>query len=72
MTKNSFIQVQKDDKLSAKPQMPLLPTFIQSDVTFSTHEREMGLYLTLVSRVDPSHSDDAFKQLGTTTTFAML
>ncbi|OAX44636.1 hypothetical protein K503DRAFT_846344 [Rhizopogon vinicolor AM-OR11-026] len=50
----------EDNKLSAKPQMPPLPTFIQSDVTFSTHEREMGLYLTLVSRVDPSHSDDAF------------
>ena len=47
-------------KNDEQPQMPLLPTFIQSDVTFSTHEREMGLYLTLVSRVDPSHSDDAF------------
>ncbi|KAG0707778.1 Retinoic acid induced 16-like protein-domain-containing protein, partial [Suillus ampliporus] len=47
-------------KPSERAQMPPLPTFIQPDVTFSTHEREMGLYLTLVSRVDPSHNDDAF------------
>ncbi|KAG6911518.1 hypothetical protein DXG01_014592 [Tephrocybe rancida] len=36
------------------------PQFFQPETTFSTHEREMGLYLTLVSRVDPSHSSDAF------------
>lgn len=36
------------------------PVFIQPDTTYSTHEREMGLYLTLVSRVDPSHNEDAF------------
>lgn len=36
------------------------PVFIQPDTTYSTHEREMGLYLTLVSRVDPSHNGDAF------------
>ncbi|KAG6897792.1 hypothetical protein C0992_010868, partial [Termitomyces sp. T32_za158] len=36
------------------------PQFLQPDTTFSTHEREMGLYLTLVSRVDPSHSSDIF------------
>jgi hypothetical protein len=47
----------EDNKLSAESH---LPTFVQPDVTFSTHEREMGLYLTLVSRVDPSHNDDAF------------
>jgi len=34
--------------------------FVQPEVTYSTHEREMGLYLTLISRVDPSHSADAF------------
>ncbi|KAF9464685.1 Retinoic acid induced 16-like protein-domain-containing protein [Collybia nuda] len=34
--------------------------FLQPDTTYSTHEREMGLYLALVSRVDPSHNDDAF------------
>ncbi|KAG7092443.1 hypothetical protein E1B28_008798 [Marasmius oreades] len=28
--------------------------------TFSTHEREMDLYRTLVSRIDPSHDSDPF------------
>ncbi|KAG2132501.1 Retinoic acid induced 16-like protein-domain-containing protein [Suillus bovinus] len=50
----------EETKPSARPQSPPLPTFVQPDITFSTHEREMGLYLTLVSRVDPSHNDDAF------------
>ncbi|KAI0798043.1 Retinoic acid induced 16-like protein-domain-containing protein [Abortiporus biennis] len=34
--------------------------FTQPDTTYWTHEREMGLYLTLVSRVDPNHNEDAF------------
>ncbi|KDQ33280.1 hypothetical protein PLEOSDRAFT_1099252 [Pleurotus ostreatus PC15] len=34
--------------------------FPQPDTTYNTHEREMDLYLTLVSRVDPSHSTEAF------------
>ncbi|OCH95550.1 hypothetical protein OBBRIDRAFT_745250 [Obba rivulosa] len=34
--------------------------FTQPDTTYWTHEREMGIYLTLVSRVDPKHTDDAF------------
>lgn len=50
----------EETKPSARPRLPPLPTFVQPDITFSTHEREMGLYLTLVSRVDPSHNDDAF------------
>ncbi|KAJ7449797.1 Retinoic acid induced 16-like protein-domain-containing protein [Mycena latifolia] len=41
-------------------QIPNGPVFYQPETTYSTHEREMGLYLTLVSRVDPSHNDDAF------------
>ena len=40
--------------------LPSLPTYLQPETTISTHEREMGLYLTLVSRIDPSHNDDAF------------
>ncbi|KAJ4487972.1 Retinoic acid induced 16-like protein-domain-containing protein [Lentinula aciculospora] len=36
------------------------PLFYQPDTTFSTHEREMDLYLALVSRVDPSHNSDPF------------
>lgn len=50
----------EETKPSARRQIPFLPTFVQPDITFSTHEREMGLYLTLVSRVDPTHNDDAF------------
>lgn len=34
--------------------------FSQPDTTYSTHEREMGLYLTLISRVDSSHKNDGF------------
>lgn len=34
--------------------------FVQPETTYSTHEREMGLYLTLVSRVDPSYNGDPF------------
>jgi Retinoic acid induced 16-like protein/Family of unknown function (DUF5917) len=34
--------------------------FVQPETTYSTHEREMGLYLTLISRVDPSHNGDPF------------
>lgn len=49
----------------AEDDNPIIPTpsgpvFNQPDTTYSTHEREMGLYLTLVSRVDPSHNEDAF------------
>lgn len=40
--------------------IPDASQFLQPDTTYSTHEREMGLYLTLVSRVDPSHNGDAF------------
>ncbi|KAF9069645.1 Retinoic acid induced 16-like protein-domain-containing protein [Rhodocollybia butyracea] len=36
------------------------PLFPQPETTFSTHEREMDLYLALVSRVDPSHNSDPF------------
>lgn len=37
-----------------------VPSYPQPGTTYSTHEREMGLYLALVSRIDPSHNDDAF------------
>ncbi|KAH9484289.1 Protein FAM160B1 [Psilocybe cubensis] len=33
--------------------------FSQPATTYSTHEREMGLYLALVSRIDPSHNRDS-------------
>lgn len=37
-----------------------LPSFPQPETTYWTHEREMNLYLALVSRVDPNHAEDAF------------
>lgn len=42
------------------PSVPSEPIFLQPETTYSTHEREMGLYLALVSRVDPSHNSEAF------------
>ena len=38
-------------------EMHAIPVFMQPESTFMTHEREMELYLTLISRVDPSHED---------------
>lgn len=54
---NTFIGVENETKTG-----PLVgaPQFLQPETTFSTHEREMGLYLTLVSRVDLSHNSDSF------------
>lgn len=34
--------------------------YADPDTTYSTSERETGLYLALISRVDPSHTQDAF------------
>lgn len=34
--------------------------FVQPETTFLAHEREMNLYLGLVSRVNPNHTEDAF------------
>ena len=36
------------------------PRFVQPRTTYSTHEREMDLYLKLVSRLDPLHSGNNF------------
>ena len=41
--------------------VPSIPhVFAQPKMSYATHEREMDLYLALVSRVDPSHSSEAF------------
>jgi hypothetical protein len=52
----------ENDSTNADTMLPpsSAPMFSQPETTYSTHEREMGLYLTLVSRVDPSHSSDNF------------
>ena len=38
----------------------LPPSFAQPRTTYSAHEREMDLYLKLVSRLDPMHSSNSF------------
>ncbi|KAH9854175.1 Retinoic acid induced 16-like protein-domain-containing protein [Lenzites betulinus] len=51
----------EDPEKAVEPHPKLSATvFSQPDTTYWTHEREMGLYLTLVSRVDPNHTEDAF------------
>ncbi|KAL1947792.1 hypothetical protein VTO73DRAFT_13516 [Trametes versicolor] len=56
----AFIYPSTDDtKKASEAKLPAM-VFSQPDTTYWTHEREMGLYLTLVSRVDPNHNEDAF------------
>jgi len=38
----------------------LFATYADPEITFTTSERETSLYLALISRVDPSHTQDAF------------
>ncbi|KAI0664868.1 Retinoic acid induced 16-like protein-domain-containing protein [Cubamyces menziesii] len=58
----AFIYPGTEDTKKAQDPPAKIPAtvFSQPDTTYWTHEREMGLYLTLVSRVDPNHSEDAF------------
>ncbi|TFK29927.1 hypothetical protein FA15DRAFT_630657 [Coprinopsis marcescibilis] len=51
---NSF---DKDSHVSTQPIEPL---FIQPQTTYSTHEREMAMYMNLISRMDPSHVSEGF------------
>ena len=43
-----------------KPSDFLALAFQQPDTTYATHERELGLYLSLISRVDPTYDGEAF------------
>ncbi|KAI6028388.1 Retinoic acid induced 16-like protein-domain-containing protein [Pisolithus orientalis] len=44
-----------------KPTRLLPPSnYIQPDTTYTTHQREVDLYLALVTRLDPSQSEDTF------------
>lgn len=57
----SLVPDDDDDTVNSDGEhSPPLPMYAQPATTFSTHEREMGLYLKLVSRVDPSHESDSF------------
>ena len=40
--------------------LPLFAMYADPDTTYATSERETSLYLALISRVDPSHTQDAF------------
>ncbi|KAI1795931.1 Retinoic acid induced 16-like protein-domain-containing protein [Ganoderma leucocontextum] len=57
----TFVYPGSEDTKQAEPVHPKsVIVFTQPDTTYWTHEREMGLYLALVSRVDPNHAEDAF------------
>jgi hypothetical protein len=57
---DTFTYPGSEEEPSQMVEKPFESVFALPDTTISTHEREMNLYLTLVSRVDPAHSDDAF------------
>lgn len=59
----TFVYPGSEESDAVRAESPTLEStmlFVQPGTTYWTHEREMGLYLTLVSRVDPNHSEDAF------------
>ena len=53
----AFVYPGTEDTAASPDPLPIFPV---PDTTYYTHEREMGLYLTLVSRLDPNHTEDAF------------
>ena len=55
-----FIYPGSEDTTSRVDDTPSLPVFVQPETTYWTHEREMGLYMSLVSQIDPNHGEDAF------------
>lgn len=57
----TFVYPGSEDMKEVEPVHPKsVIVFTQPGTTYWTHEREMGLYLALVSRVDPNHAEDAF------------
>ena len=40
--------------------IPSSPSFVQPRTTYSTHERELDLYLKLISHLDPAHTGNNF------------
>ena len=49
-----------DEDVEPPANLPLFATYADPDATYTTSERETSLYLALISRVDPSHTQDAF------------
>ncbi|KAH9946164.1 Retinoic acid induced 16-like protein-domain-containing protein [Epithele typhae] len=56
----AFVYPSTNDSATEPVRLKSVVIFSQPDTTYWTHEREMGLYLQLVSRVDPDHAEDAF------------
>ena len=50
----------RDEDVKPFGNTPLYAKYADPDATYSTTERETSLYLALISRVDPSHTQDAF------------
>lgn len=50
----------KEDDTFEPEDLSFQPLFRLPDTTLTTHERELGLYLNLVSRVDPTYDGDVF------------
>ncbi|KAI9446471.1 Retinoic acid induced 16-like protein-domain-containing protein [Lactarius indigo] len=50
---------QEDDVFIIEVSLPS-PSFVQPRTTYSAHERELDLYLKLISHLDPAHTGDNF------------
>ena len=58
----TFVYPGAEASADVKEELSQIPydLFAQPNTSYSTHEREMALYLALVSRVDPNHIEDTF------------
>ncbi|KAJ3559405.1 hypothetical protein NM688_g376 [Phlebia brevispora] len=56
----TFIYPGAEDTTPETEDPAKLAVFVQPETTYWTHEREIGLYFGLVSRIDPNHTEDAF------------
>ncbi|KAG9122259.1 hypothetical protein FRC07_001455 [Ceratobasidium sp. 392] len=64
-SEEEFVYPGGDEDVRAEPKTPPafigpLFTAVQPTTTYPTHERELGLYLSLVSRINPSNELDVF------------
>ncbi|KAG9105045.1 hypothetical protein FRC06_000018 [Ceratobasidium sp. 370] len=64
-SEEEFVYPGGDEDVPAEPKTPpasTKPLFstVQPTTTYATHERELGLYLSLVSRINPSNELDVF------------
>ncbi|KAF8605269.1 hypothetical protein BDV93DRAFT_537374 [Ceratobasidium sp. AG-I] len=63
-SEEEFIYPGEDEVTATRPNTPPtskpLLNVVQAATTYATHERELGLYLSLVSRINPSNELDVF------------